>query len=326
MTSRKENLWRLGCLLALAGAICVLSSLLNKAYGQDMPPRALVEIAERGDNVEYVPGIYEQTGLEPPASDADRWFLTVISSKNCPFCVRLLHDLRTSQYLTPYVNVNDPKKSWAHFCHFYIEDETQAWRWEHIDLAGYPTILVQPPRNGDYGPPSTVVLQLTGYDGDAKKLAAQMRASITAYIAKLNRPNAADQRWGPFRPRPQPTPQPSPGPDNVVQPTIPPPFVVPSDPNVLPTADEPPPIPSVEPTPAEPIEEPADEQSVLVTDDVMLMLVKQVLDGGSSDLLSNVLLVALLLMAYRSRAGSIKKVVDTVIAARAEISRVNDQK
>lgn len=151
-----------------------------------VPELARQEILRRGSLVERVgPGWSNSLVSEvmgPPADDSHKWFISVIVKKDCPACKRLLADLAVSPHLTAYVNVEDHAQSWSHFNVFQAEDETQSWRWRDIRIGGYPTILVQPPRNGRYGDPHTVVLQKTGYDGDPAKLAASMRDAILRYV------------------------------------------------------------------------------------------------------------------------------------------------
>ncbi|MDX1961827.1 MAG: hypothetical protein SFX18_01660 [Pirellulales bacterium] len=152
------------------------------------------EIHRRGDTVEYVTGDAQSTesaasetalaALAPPADDDHKWFITVIKQDNCPPCQQLLTDLSQDPRLLAFVQPAKPPESWAHFNVYAREDETQAWRWEKIRLRGYPTLLVQPPRNGRYGPAATVVLQKTGYGGDAAALARQLRTAITDYATK----------------------------------------------------------------------------------------------------------------------------------------------
>jgi hypothetical protein len=158
---------------------------------KDVPDVAQQEIDRRGNFVERIDGYRNDVtdliaeALRPPADDSHKWFITVITTRSCQYCEALKRDFESSTDLRAFVDQNDHKQSWAHYNVFRVEDQTQAWRWEGIRLAGYPTILVQPPRDDRYGDAKTVVLQKTGYDGDARKLAATMRNAITAYVAKL---------------------------------------------------------------------------------------------------------------------------------------------
>ena len=76
--------------------------------------------------------------------------------------------------LRAFANPDDPKESWAHYRVYRSDDTTQSWRWKNLRISGYPTILIQPPRNRQFGDPSTVVMQCAGYEGDAKQLSGAM--------------------------------------------------------------------------------------------------------------------------------------------------------
>lgn len=64
------------------------------------------------------------------------------------------------------------------------EDQSQAFRFQKLNVEAYPTIIVQPPLSKRYGDPATVVFQGT-YGGDPEKLARQITEAIRQYIAKL---------------------------------------------------------------------------------------------------------------------------------------------
>lgn len=161
------------------------------ALGQaNVPPAAEREILRRGNLVEHVGGdtIGDTTAIaeamRPPADDSHKWFISIVSIENCPYCVQLERDFAASPDLMAFANPHDFKNSWSHFNVFRANDATQKWRWKNVKLVGYPTILVQPPRSGEYGDPRTIVWQKTGYDGDAKKLAAGLRAAISNYAVR----------------------------------------------------------------------------------------------------------------------------------------------
>lgn len=147
-------------------------------------------VLRMGDTVQFVgdgtrsatDGLYDVMG--PPASDAHKWFITLITTDGCPACARLKADLARDPNLTAFVNVRDDSASWSHFNEYHSHDRAQNWRWQKIQIKAYPTILIQPPINKQYGDPSTVVDQITGYDGNAKKLATRLRDSIGLYAKK----------------------------------------------------------------------------------------------------------------------------------------------
>src|SRR6187402_1566823 len=88
--------------------------------------------------------------LKPPASDADKWFISVLTMRDCPGCVKLKRDWETSPWLLALANPADSKASWAHFNIYASEDASQRFRFASIKVTAYPTILVQPPRTGKY--------------------------------------------------------------------------------------------------------------------------------------------------------------------------------
>ena len=149
----------------------------------------------------------------PPVSAADvadasqKWFITVLVGKDCRFCTRMLSDFAGHPDLRVFVHTEDHRKSWANWNVCSMDDPKQAARFKppHSDLKikGYPTLLVQPPTSGTYGSAHTIVLQKTGYDGDASKLAQQLKTSIQRYAAAAGRstsPEAIANRTSASRP------------------------------------------------------------------------------------------------------------------------------
>ena len=53
--------------------------------------------------------------MSPPESDADKWFISVLSMRGCAGCEKLKRDWATNEWLLALANPNDPKKSWAHY-------------------------------------------------------------------------------------------------------------------------------------------------------------------------------------------------------------------
>ena len=165
--------------------------------------------------------------MGPPESDADKWFISVLSTQRCGACERLRQDWTTDPWLLALGHPTDPSKSWSHFNVYYREDASQSFRFEQIQITSYPTILVQPPRSGRYGDPSTVVFQGT-YDGDPQRLARAITGAIRAYVARVSEqpspspatidvpppwsPAPSVDPWTPQTPRPFP----------LFDPTIPP--------------------------------------------------------------------------------------------------------
>lgn len=181
-----------------AAALALLSGI---AFA-DPPQVDTAEILRRGDFVERVgDGIANAIGqdkiseaLAPPADDSHKWFVTVITQANCPACERLKADFARTAELRAFVAVDDYKRSWAHFNVYRHGDATQDWRWKNLKIKGYPTLLIQPPFNKKFGDPSTVVLQKTGYDGNAAKLARELSNAIKLYAIKIAERESAQQK------------------------------------------------------------------------------------------------------------------------------------
>lgn len=247
------TVWKRWLMLGLV----VATAFAARARAQEVERQ---EVLRLGDHVQHVDGFRSPDDdafvdvMGPPADDNHKWFITVVSTKGCPACARLKADLARDPYLRALVNVSDPKQSWSHFNSYLYEDESQQFRWEKIKLAGFPTVLVQPPLNKKYGDPATVVFQTTGYDGNGQKLATKITAAIKAYLAKQDKRNVAprqtvghrqqvpvaDEPYGidpPWTPAPKVEPPVAPAPAPVVDiPVIPPPNVEPA-PKPQPEAD-----------------------------------------------------------------------------------------
>ena len=197
------------------------------------------EVLRLKDHVQYVDGSYQAhaddayvQAMAPPDSDADKWFISVVSMQGCAGCEKLKKDWTTSPWLLALANPNDAKQSWAHYAIYDKEDRSQAFRFEGLKISTFPTILVQPPRSKRYGDPSIVVYQGI-YKGDPEKLAREITTAIRQYIQKLQAPApvraygqngvGTDPPWQPV-PRVDPwNPTPVPGPQfPTVDPTIPP--------------------------------------------------------------------------------------------------------
>lgn len=171
----------------------ILSLFCATVTGQDgnVTVEAEREILRRGNYIQIVDGFQQQDtpidAMAPPADDSHKWFITVISQANCSACNRLKYDFANSKELHAWVDVNDYKKSFTHYHVYDYNDATQNWRFKNIKIKAFPTIVIQPPLNKKYGDPSTVVDQITGYDGNAKKLSERIRSSMIRYVNTLSK-------------------------------------------------------------------------------------------------------------------------------------------
>lgn len=155
-----------------------------------------VQLVGGGPRSEVVDEFVAMMGAGPPENDSHKWFISVISMRGCSHCSKLKADWATAPQLLAFANPNDSKTSWAHLNFYMIEDKSQEWRWKGLKLTSFPTVLIQPPRDGSYGNPSTVVGQLTGYSSP-DQLASEMTKWFKAYIAKHSEKKRAD--LGPVR-------------------------------------------------------------------------------------------------------------------------------
>ena len=213
--------------------ICMAFAISAQAFAQS-PELMRGEILRRGDMVEHITdglytnsvvGSYEEA-MRPPASDADKWFISVLTTSTCPGCEQLRRDWGNSPHLLA-LGHPDPNKSWSHFNWYKFEDGSQNWRFGELKITRVPTIIVQPPRSGRYGDPKIVIFQ-GYYEGNPELLASQITGAIKQYIAKVNAlqqeleqqvPQDQNICPGPNCPSPyQPNPQPNPN----VRPLTPP--------------------------------------------------------------------------------------------------------
>jgi len=147
------------------------------------------EVKRWGNVVQRVgPGVWSDAGtdtfgvaMSTPASERHKWFISVVVD-DTPQSKRLQQLFASNLDLRVWANPGDPSQSWSHYKEYRITDKSQAFRFKKIALQGYPTILIQPPLNQQFGNPHTVVGQILCPDGDCKKISKNIRASIAQYI------------------------------------------------------------------------------------------------------------------------------------------------
>lgn len=258
-----------------------LMAVCSAALGQ-VPQNSFVvdrdEVRRLGSVVQHVGGGYRADttdvyveAMGPPASDADKWFITVLSMKGCPACERLKREFQSDASLRALANPADPKQSWSHYNVYQREDKSQAWRFAALKVTTFPTILVQPPRSGRYGDPGVVVYQAP-YGGSPEKLAREITSTIRQYVSKVrpqpvvNGHQQIDAEYGidpPWQPNPKEDPL-APLPIPVVDPLD----VLKIPPEVVP-APTPVPTPNPQPKPTVPAEQPPVAEypeAVVITD------------------------------------------------------------
>lgn len=165
--------------------------------GANVPPIAEHEIQLRGDMVQElgttraseVDAIAD--ALAPPEDDSHKWHFTLITTSNCAPCERLKRDILQAKELKAWIDVDNPKESRVHYQSRRADDPTQAdWLRNvkaRLDAGGFPAIVIQPPSNSEYGPPSRVVAIVHGYDGKPDALVKTLAGKVKTYVAALYR-------------------------------------------------------------------------------------------------------------------------------------------
>ena len=145
--------------------------------------------------------------LKPPANDSDKWFIFIVTKDNDAPSELLKKHFNTQHRkdgtdnpMRSWAMPDEPEKSYAHFNVLRIEDsEPQRGIFKDwfagvrdaimrgAETKGYPVTIIQPPKNGKYGPNKTVVAMLFGYDGDVDKYCSALRYAQQSYIASVIR-------------------------------------------------------------------------------------------------------------------------------------------
>ncbi len=178
-------------LVLLAGVLLALPAL-GQSTDKDVPWKAQQEILRRGAMVERLGGFQDASdpmtaisaAMQPPADDSHKWLFTMVTMKGCSWCEKMRSDFDNDPRLIAWVNTKDYTKSWAHWQVVQIEDQSQKWRWENFKPTVFPTLIVQPPVNGSWGDPHTMVFAQQGYMKPAD-LDAAIRKSIQLYAVKV---------------------------------------------------------------------------------------------------------------------------------------------
>lgn len=188
-------------MLFVSCALCatVFSQTAKPKPPDASPPQVLKEEIERRGNMVQEIGVIKAgpidviaEALAPPADDSDKWYLTVVTTKGDPASARLVNDFLTTEPLQAWANVGEPEKSYSHYQVRQWEDVTQKdWFAPIADYLkagfkdiGAPALIIQPPRNGQYGPNAAVVGMFFGYEGDSKKLSNKIGETIKQFTAE----------------------------------------------------------------------------------------------------------------------------------------------
>lgn len=166
---------------------------------RNIPKTATKEVIRRQTSVTYTQDgktAPDLSALNPPATDADKWFITIIADRS-QASRQLLADWQSSPELLAIADPRNPRTSWAHFNRYAADDKTQEWKWAKIDTARKPVVIVQPPRSHAYGPPSTVVYQESGYRSPSGLAERICHAIATQTPARKAEDNPTQEATGP---------------------------------------------------------------------------------------------------------------------------------
>jgi hypothetical protein len=176
-----------------------------------------------------VPAFAQSSAVDLPPNDTGKFFVTIYSQPGCVACDKLVQDWKNSPSLKAFAVPDHPSQSWAHFT-IIKPDSALAANFKNANppINQVPTIVVQPPKNGDYGPETTTIFRKTGYEGkpgDTDRLAGDIAKALKKFVG-IVKPTVPDQQVTPFNPlaptpavNPVPTPQIPPAVDPAVEPT-----------------------------------------------------------------------------------------------------------
>lgn len=186
------------CLALMAAAALV------QANDPDVPVKATHEIDRRGAFVQELGTIQADEfdviadALAPPQNDSFKWFISVVYKKGDAASDKLRKDIATSPIFRAWIHVDKPAESFVHYHERDVDDDTQK-SWfkgiqSDIDKGDFPIIVLQPPKNGSYGPNKTIVAVIHGYEGDPKTSVKKLRDAISIYIRALLRKNTVSMK------------------------------------------------------------------------------------------------------------------------------------
>lgn len=181
----------------MAGLLLAVSVNAQERKEIDVPELAIWESIRRGPMVQELGTIAAgeidiiADALAPPEDDSHKWFITLVTQDKCQPCEALKAAFIQKEPLKAWVNVDDVAKSSTHYQVRRVEDSTQKdWMKSleaEIQKGVFPLLVIQPPRNGEFGPNKTVVAVLHGFDGDCEKYSQRIRDAIVNYVREMSR-------------------------------------------------------------------------------------------------------------------------------------------
>jgi len=172
------------------------------AKQNNMPPGVLPEgrdeIIRRGSFVGHTPEIMSDgnipnvmfgravnwrgltNGDTPQAGK--RWFVSLVYRPGGKASETLRADFLKSPALQAWAKPDNDAKSWAVYREFALGSPEQLAFTKNINLRGTPTVILQPPTSGDYGPTTRVAMHVVGYSRGPDNLGNYLRDSIKDHI------------------------------------------------------------------------------------------------------------------------------------------------
>lgn len=184
-------------LLSVMAVMCC--AVLSAQQPNGLDDRAIEETARRGSDVEPLgviqagPDVAVRKAFAPPADDSDKWWVNVIvaganaTDKEKAASKLLIDDIHALKFKC-YVKPEDPASSWAQYQERREDDPLQQ-DWlapirPKLKEVGLPAVVIQPPRNGKFGPNNRTVCVVGQYDGRPDLFSAMIRQRVEAYIYK----------------------------------------------------------------------------------------------------------------------------------------------
>lgn len=199
----------LAMLFSIACAMLISTAFAQTdPVGKDVPREAKEEALRRGAMVQEV-GTAQASGvdiiadaLSHPPDDSHKWYFNLIYIDGCEPCDKLKSDIIKSELLRAWINVDDQSKSAMHYQVRRANPEDIATGPQKDWFAGikpelknFPVIVIQPPRNGEYGKNSNVVCVLHGYT-TPEDLVNRIRKAIGTYVTELKKNNSIEHVGG----------------------------------------------------------------------------------------------------------------------------------
>lgn len=180
--------------LLIVAALVVMTIRCHAQTPRDVPDVASHEIARRGSHVEETGTIRSglmAAALAPPADDSGKWFLTLVVQPN-----HLPSDAMRSTFdrdpeMRRWVDTANPQQSFMHYQLRSVTDTKQRDWLEPvmgtIRTNGLPLVILQPPRNGQFGKSATIVKTIHG-QMTGKELSDKLREAVLTYVQTIEKP------------------------------------------------------------------------------------------------------------------------------------------